>query len=342
MSIIDIKKLRKDFTQSKRKTGFLNYIRSLFHQEYETVHAVHEISFSIKPGEFVGFLGPNGAGKTTTLKMLSGILFPTSGDVTVLGHTPSKREPNFQRRFSLIMGQKNQMWWDLPVIESFLFNKEIYEIPDALFKEQKKLLCELLDIEDLLNKPVRKLSLGERMKCELATALLHKPEILFLDEPTIGLDVVSQKRIRDFLLEYNKVHGATIILTSHYMEDIRRLCERVIIIDHGKLIYDGSYNELTNRYADTKTIEVSFRQPIEESELKKLGKVIEYAHASARISVSRKDITGVTTKLLELPIEDISIQEESMEEIVREIFTKPNNQITNNSNNQTIAENNRT
>jgi len=299
-----------------------SYIKSLFHRDYDTVKAVHDISFEIKQGEFVGFVGPNGAGKTTTLKMLSGILFPTSGEVTVAGHVPWQREPQFQRKFSLVMGQKNQMWWDLPVIESFQFNKTIYEIPDATFKAQKEMLCELLDIGHLINNPVRKLSLGERMKCELATALLHKPEILFLDEPTIGLDVISQKRIRDFLAEYNKEQGATIILTSHYMEDIRRLCDRVMIIDHGKLIYDGTYDKLIEKYADTKMIEVGFHEGVSEADLKKVAHVISYNHASAKLSVQRKDITKATTELLKLPIEDISIQEESMEEIVREIFSK--------------------
>lgn len=300
----------------------LGTIKNLFHRKTYTVSAVKDISFEIQKGEFIGFVGPNGAGKTTTLKMLSGILHPTLGEVSVLGHVPQKREPEFQKQFSLVMGQKNQMWWDLPVIESFSFNKAVYEVPDEVYHSQKNMLVELLDIGGLLDIPVRKLSLGERMKCELATALLHKPHVLFLDEPTIGLDVVSQKNIRDFLTHYNKSEKATIILTSHYMEDIRRLCERVIIIDHGKLIYDGKYRDLIEKYADTKTIEMVFSEHVSKSALEGYGTVREHRDTLSRLVVPRDRVAEITTELLKhFPIDDISIHEESMEEIVSEIFT---------------------
>lgn len=325
MPIITVKNLTKSFEYEKRATGFVNTVKNLFHRKTYTLDAVKNIFFEIAQGEFIGFVGPNGAGKTTTLKMLSGILHPTSGEVSVLGHVPWKREPTFQKQFSLVMGQKNQLWWDLPAIESFEFNRAVYEIPTKVYEHQKNRLVELLNIEGVLETPVRKLSLGERMKCELAAALLHKPSVLFLDEPTIGLDVVSQKNIRDFLTHYNREEGATIILTSHYMEDIRRLCDRVIIIDHGVIIYDGAYRDLVERYADTKTIEMTFGEKIERRDLEKFGTLTEYREGFGKLIVARNRVTEVTTAVLkELPIDDISIHEESMEEIVREIFGAEN------------------
>lgn len=321
MKIIQVKNLRKTFEQDRRQPGVLGALKSLFHREKIEVEAVKEISFEIAEGEFVGFVGPNGAGKTTTLKMLSGILHPSKGEATVLGYIPWKRKPEFQRKFSLVMGQKNQMWWDLPVNESFEFNRAVYEIPAEIYKEQKEKLVDLLDIGPLLETQVRKLSLGERMKCELATALLHKPRVLFLDEPTIGLDVVSQKNIRDFLTEYNRAERATIILTSHYMEDIRRLCDRVMIIDHGKLIYDGDYRKLVQSHATTKTIEMVFSEKVDRWGLDRLGTLTDFRETSGRLTVARKRVTEVTTELLKkFPVEDISIHEESMEEVVRKIF----------------------
>lgn len=321
MKIIQVKNLRKTFEQDRRQPGVLGALKSLFHREKIEVEAVKEISFEIAEGEFVGFVGPNGAGKTTTLKMLSGILHPSKGEATVLGYIPWKRKPEFQRKFSLVMGQKNQMWWDLPVNESFEFNRAVYEIPAEIYKEQKEKLVDLLDIGPLLETQVRKLSLGERMKCELATALLHKPRVLFLDEPTIGLDVVSQKNIRDFLTEYNRAERATIILTSHYMEDIRRLCDRVMIIDHGKLIYDGDYRKLVQSHATTKTIEMVFSEKVDRGGLDRLGTLTDFRETSGRLTVARKRVTEVTTELLKkFPVEDISIHEESMEEVVRKIF----------------------
>lgn len=326
MTAIHVKNLKKIFYKSARSAGVWSAVKQLFHNEKIAIPAVDDISFNINEGEFVGFVGPNGAGKTTTLKMLSGILYPTEGKATVLGFMPWERRPEFQKKFSLVMGQKNQMWWDLPVMESFLFNKAVYEIPDHIYDEQKNKLVELLDIEHLLDAPVRKLSLGERMKCELATALLHKPAVLFLDEPTIGLDVVSQKNIREFLRGYNRAEKATIILTSHYMEDIRRLCDRVIIIDHGRLIYDGDYQKLVSQYAETKTIDIILGEVVAQQTLERFGILSEYRETSCKLTVPRDQIAEITSRLLkELPVDDISIHEESMEEIVSEIFENNRN-----------------
>lgn len=326
MNIIEVKHLRKIFYKNVRPAGVWSAVKHLFHTEKIAIPAVDDISFTIHEGEFVGFVGPNGAGKTTTLKMLSGILYPTEGKATVLGFMPWERRPEFQKKFSLVMGQKNQMWWDLPVIESFLFNKAVYEIPDDVYEKQKNTLVELLDIQKLLDAPVRKLSLGERMKCELATALLHKPAVLFLDEPTIGLDVISQKNIRDFLRQYNRAEKATIILTSHYMEDIRRLCDRVMIIDHGRLIYDGDYQKLVSQYADTKTIDITMSEVVVQKTLERFGILSEYRETSCKLTVPRDQIAEITSRLLkELPVDDISIHEESMEEIVSEIFENNRN-----------------
>ena len=320
-NIISVKNLSKSFNYYKKVPGLWGSVKGLFHREKLTKTAVDDISIEIHEGEFLGFVGPNGAGKTTTLKMLSGILYPTSGEISVLGYKPFKRQPEFQKQFSLVMGQKNQLWWDLPAIESFMLNKAIYEIPDKLFKKNLDELTELLDIQDILNVQVRKLSLGQRMKCELTAALLHSPKVIFLDEPTIGLDVVSQKNIRDFLLAYNKRSKATILLTSHYMEDIRRLCDRVVIIDHGKIIYDGNYKNLTNRYAESKRLELVLNRNVDPSEFKKYGEILSYRDHLVSLSIERKRSAHITAEILEkFPVEDLTIHEKDMEEIVGEIF----------------------
>ena len=238
-------------------------IKSLISRKYEKVKAVDEISFQIEEGELVGFIGPNGAGKTTTLKCLSGLLYPTSGEVSVLGFTPFQREHAYLKQIALVMGQKNQLWWDLPVYDTFLLNKEIYEISDQKFEEVVSRLSGLLDVEHLLKIQVRKLSLGERMKMELIASLIHSPKVLFLDEPTIGLDVIMQKNLREFIKEYNKKFGATIILTSHYMKDVEALCKRVIIINFGKILYDGLLSELIKKFAPYKLITVIFAQEVD-------------------------------------------------------------------------------
>lgn len=321
--IISIKNLTKKYEYYKKQPGIWGSIKSLFNREKLFIEAVKNVSFEIKEGEFVGFIGPNGAGKTTTLKMLSGILYPSSGEINVLGHQPFRREPVFQKQFALVMGQKNQLWWDLPAIESFLLNKAIYEIPDEKFQKNLDELVTLLDIKNILDIQVRKLSLGQRMKCELTAALLHGPKVLFLDEPTIGLDVISQKNIRDFLREYNRRTRATVLLTSHYMEDIRRLCDRVIIIDHGSIIYDGRYNNLQKKFASRKTLEIVFTEKIGMEKLRAFGEVTQYEEGRAHIAIPREETARITSQILEkLPIDDISIHERDIEEIISEIFTK--------------------
>lgn len=250
--IIRIDELKKTFRVPQKAPGLSGAIRGLFNRRFRDVPAVKGISFSVKEGELVGFLGPNGAGKTTTLKMLSGLLHPTSGRATVLGYTPWKRERAFQRQFTMVMGQRSQLWWDLPAWDSFLLNKEIYEIPAAQFNETVKELSELLEIQDLLEIPVKKLSLGQRMKAELACSLLHRPRVLLLDEPTIGLDVIMQKKVRDFILGYNQRWKATILLTSHNMDDVAELCSRILLINHGRLLFDGSLDQLQDRFGKGK------------------------------------------------------------------------------------------
>jgi ABC-2 type transport system ATP-binding protein len=239
MSAIVVSNLKKYYQVHKKDPGFAGSMKALFHREYFDAKAVDDVSFVIEPGEVVGFIGPNGAGKTTTLKCLSGLLYPTSGKVQVLGYTPSERKPEYLKQISLVMGQKNQLWWDLPARESFALNREIYEIDITSYNKIIGELSELLGVEDILDIQVRKLSLGQRMKCELISALIHTPKILFLDEPTIGLDIMMQENLRTFIKAYNKKHNATVILTSHYMKDVEELCKRVIMIDHGKLLYDG-------------------------------------------------------------------------------------------------------
>jgi ABC-2 type transport system ATP-binding protein len=253
--MIEASHLFKTFKVAHKEPGLAGAIKGLFKREYRDVRAVQDVSFLIKEGELVGFLGPNGAGKTTTLKMLSGLLHPTTGDAHVLGYVPWKRERPFQQQLTMVMGQRTQLWWDLPAWDSFLLNKEIYEIPKAQFEETVAELAKLLDIEHLLEVPVKKLSLGERMKAELACSLLHRPKVLLLDEPTIGLDVVMQKKVRDFILAYNRRWKATILLTSHNMDDVAELCSRVILINHGKLLFDGTLEEMKQRYEETSLTE---------------------------------------------------------------------------------------
>ena len=251
---IQLNALSKTYRVHEREAGTSASIRSLFKRTYKEVKAVEEVSFSVQPGEVVGFLGPNGAGKTTTLKMLAGLLHPTGGDATVLGRTPWRREPELLRNISLVMGNRNQLLWDIPAMDSFLVNQAIYAIPEKQFRETLDELITLLDLGDLIKKPVRGLSLGERMKCELAAALLHLPKVLFLDEPTLGVDVTMQGRIRGFVADHNAKHGATVLLTSHYMADVTALCKRVIVIHRGRLLYDGDLAALSDRIAPFKRI----------------------------------------------------------------------------------------
>ena len=321
MPIINIKNLSKTYDYYKKEPGLWNSIKGLFYRKKLFAKAVDKITLSINEGEIVGFLGPNGAGKTTTLKMLSGIIYPTSGSASVLGYQPWKRQAKFQKQFAIVMGMKNQLWWDLPAMETFLLNKEIYEVPQTEFDNNLKELVELLDIGDIINIPVRKLSLGQRMKCELVAALIHNPKVLFLDEPTIGLDVVSQNNIREFLKNINKKKKTTIILTSHYMEDVQALCERVVIINKGCLIYDGSLRELLDKHIDTKILEVTFNEKVSKSSLEKFGKIKEKTIKRVVLEVPKQNTKKVAIELLnKYPVDDILINEVAIEEVIRKVF----------------------
>lgn len=320
-TIISVTNLKKSFEYFKKEPGLMGSVKSMFFRKKLYANAVDDISFEIKRGEFVGFIGPNGAGKTTTLKILSGILHPTSGQIEIAGFNPWDREPAFQKKFALVMGQKNQLWWDLPPMESFTLFKEIYEIPKVKFEKNLSSLTELLDINDIMDVQVRKLSLGQRMKCELAGALLHEPEILFLDEPTIGLDVVSQTNIREFLKKYNEERGATIILTSHYMEDVKRLCKKILMINRGKIIYDGSLKKFTEEYSKDRVIEATFTSEVAEATLKAYGEIVKYKPLKVQILAPKERITKIMGSILrELPVENIAIHDKELEEIVKELF----------------------
>lgn len=323
MPTIEVKNLSKAYEYYKKQPGLWASVKGLFSREKLFTHAVNDISFSIQEGELIGFLGPNGAGKTTTLKILSGILYPSGGEVKVLGYTPWNRQKEYQKQFALVMGQKNQLWWDLPAMESFILNKEIYEVSDKDFKENLDELVTLLDIKDILDVQVRKLSLGQRMKCELVAALLHKPKVLFLDEPTIGLDVVAQKNIRDFIKKYNTQNKTTIILTSHYMEDIKELCQRVVIIDHGKIMYDGDLGDLIRKYAPYKLLNVTFNnQGVKREQVEAYGEIHDFDPFSVTLQVSREEVKNVASKVLtsNLPVDDIIIDEVEADDVIRKIF----------------------
>ena len=322
-TVVKVFNLKKYYQVHQKEPGLWGSVKSLFKRKYYDVKAVDNISFEIEEGELIGFIGPNGAGKTTTLKVLSGLLYPTSGEVRVLGFEPFKREAKFQKQFSLVMGQKNQLWWDLPPWESFILNKEIYEVPDAEFKKIVKELSEMLDIEDILKVQVRKLSLGQRMKCELVAALLHSPKVLFLDEPTIGLDVVAQKKMRDFIKEYNKEFNATIILTSHYMGDVKELCKRIIVIDKGVILYDGLLSNIVEKFAPHRVIKVDFEKEVEKQKLEKLGDLKEFDGLHALIHVPSGEAPKKTAKLLDrFPVQDLTIEEPPIEDIIRQVFQK--------------------
>src|SRR5256886_2384323 len=311
MSVIEVQGLTKSFRTYKKNPGLSGAIKGLFHREYEMTFAVKDVSFSIEEGELVGFLGPNGAGKTTTLKMLSGLLYPTSGAARVLGYVPWERKDGYRRQFALLLGQKNQLWWDLPARESLELNAKIYGIAKVGFERTVAEMTELLAVKDKLNVMVRELSLGERMKMELIASLLHQPKILFLDEPTIGLDVVSQKTVREFLREHNARQKTTILLTSHYMTDIQELCERVIIIDRGTIFFDGRLTEVLDRFADSKlvTIQCDGCANLAPDNLRKYGEVVEQNAGRIQLKVKRDRVIPVCKALLdEVPVTDIDIQ----------------------------------
>jgi len=321
--IISAQNLSRFYKVHKKKSGLANSIKSLFKREYKTVKAVENISFKIEKGELVGFIGPNGAGKTTTLKCLSGLLYPTGGKVEVLGYNPWNRKHQFLKNISLVMGQKNQLWWDLPPIETFILNKEIYELKDDEYDASLDELVDLLDVGDILGVQTRKLSLGQRMKCELIAALLHSPDVLFLDEPTIGLDIVAQKKIRDFVKTYNKKRQSTIILTSHYMGDVKELCDRVIMIDKGKIIYDGLLEEISNRLSDYKLIKVVFSENVDRSRLAKVGEIEMFNPPQVELKIKREVSNSACAQLLQsFPVEDLNIEEPPIETIIRRLFDK--------------------
>src|SRR5437773_11271704 len=325
MPAIAVSHLTKTFRTYKKQPGFRGAVKGLFRRQYEQTLAVNDVSFTIEPGELVGFLGPNGAGKTTTLKMLAGLLYPTSGSARVLDYVPWERHDGYRRQFALLLGQKNQLWWDLPARESLELNAKIYGIPDDVLERTVGEMTELLAVRDKLNVMVRELSLGERMKMELIASLLHQPKIMFLDEPTIGLDVVSQKTVREFLREHNARQKTTILLTSHYMTDIQELCERVIIIDRGTIFFDGRLNEVLDRFADFKLItrRCEGASNCSAEDLSKFGEVVEQNPGSIQIKVKRDRVIPVCKALLdELPVSDIDIQEVPIEEVIRRIFAR--------------------
>jgi viologen exporter family transport system ATP-binding protein len=302
--VVHVSDLTKVFRVAEREAGLRASLRSLVARKWREVRAVDAVSFDIEPGEVVGFLGPNGAGKTTTLKMLSGLLYPTSGEVTVLGHVPSKRERDYLRRMTLVMGNRNQLQWDLPALDSFELNRAIYRLNREDFLRTRDELIELLDIGDLVRKPVRQLSLGERMKVEVAGSLLHLPQVLYLDEPTIGLDVTMQKRIRSFIAEYNQRWNATVLLTSHYMADVEALCKRVIVIHHGKILFDGQLSALADGFSALKTIEAVLAD----------GERVT-------MQVPRDEISRATAQLLaERDVHDLTVEDPPIEDVIEQVF----------------------
>jgi len=319
-----VQNLSKTYQVPEREGGFGAAVQSFFKRKYKDVKAVQQVSFKISQGEIVGFLGPNGAGKTTTLKMLSGLLHPTAGSANVLGFTPWELKQDYLRSMTLVMGQRNRLSWDIPAADSFLLNQAIYRLPDDEYKRTYKELDELLELEPLVKKPVRNLSLGERMKCEIAAGLLHRPKVLFLDEPTIGLDITGQARIREFLREYNRRTGATILLTSHYMADVTALCERIIIIHHGNLKYDGGINDLSRRIAPFKLIGVLLAESNSHN-LSQYGTPVQNTEDAEKhyIQVKAEDVTQVTSRLLaDMPIHDITITDPPIEDVIERAFNE--------------------
>jgi ABC-2 type transport system ATP-binding protein len=320
--VIYVSELTKTFNVPEREAGLRASLRALVRRKTREVRAVDAVSFDIDGGEIVGFLGPNGAGKTTTLKMLSGLLYPTAGEATVLGHVPSKREREFLRRITLVMGNRNQLQWDLPALDSFELNRAIYRIRRSDFTPIRDELIELLDAGDLVRKPVRNLSLGERMKVEIVGSLLHRPQVLFLDEPTIGLDVTMQKRIRSFIADYNRRYGATVLLTSHYMADVVALCRRVIVIHHGRILFDGDLTRLGEQFAAYKTIAVDVLEG--DGDLARYGEIVERDGDRVTLRVPKSDTARVTAQLLaEQKVADLTVHDPPIEDVIELVFAEP-------------------
>jgi ABC-2 type transport system ATP-binding protein len=320
---VHIENLHKVYVVSQQESGVRAAVKGLVQRRKLEIPAVDGISFDLTPGEIVGFLGPNGAGKTTTLKMLSGLLHPSAGEVTVLGYVPWKREKAFLRQITLVMGQRNQLVWDIPALHSFELNRAIYGIPTEDYRGMLAELTELLELGPLLHKPVRNLSLGERMKCEIAAALLHRPSVVFLDEPTIGLDVTMQRRIRSFIAEYNRRFGATVLLTSHYMADVEALCRRVIIIHHGRLLFDGDLSLLVQKFTEHKTIIVQLGDC--QADLRSYGEVVSCADGRFTLRVPKAETAHVTERLLaDLPVIDLLVEDTPIEEVIERVFAQEN------------------
>ncbi|MEM7336007.1 MAG: ABC transporter ATP-binding protein [Chloroflexota bacterium] len=323
--IINVQKLQKVYTINEREAGVAAAVRSLFKRKTRDIVAVNQIDLQVGQGEIVGFLGPNGAGKTTTLKMLAGLLHPTSGSASVLGFSPWERQRPYLRQMTLVMGQRNQLVWDIPAADTFALHRVVYEIPDQTFKESLAELVELLDLKDLISKPVRNLSLGERMKCEIAGALLHRPKVLFLDEPTIGLDVTAQRKIREFVAEYNRRHEATIMLTSHYMADVEALCKRVVVIHHGNILFDGALSELVTRFSPYKIIDVEFAHQPEPSKLESVvdpvASTLTISESQLSLQVPKSETAVLTNQLLQhFEIQDLTIQDPPIDDVIDRVF----------------------
>ncbi|QDT98973.1 ABC transporter ATP-binding protein [Gimesia aquarii] len=323
MNAIVVKNLEKTYKVYQKNEGVFASIKGLWHRDHKTVHAVSDVSFTIEQGEMVAFLGPNGAGKTTTLKLLSGLIFPSAGTATVLGHIPWKRENEYRRRFSLVMGQKNQLWWDLPAQESFRLHKEIYRIDPQEYTRRIDELTSLLEVRHLIGQPVRELSLGERMRMELIAALLHRPDVLLLDEPTIGLDVVSQRRVQEFLKYYQIEQKTTVVLTSHYMKDVEALCKRAVIINQGSIKHDGPLSDILDRFSNHKIMDVQFDGDDMPRDFSQWGEVIENEAPRVKLKVPRNKIPEILSSLLsKYRILDVGVQERPLEEVIAEVFTE--------------------
>jgi ABC-2 type transport system ATP-binding protein len=321
MPIITCKGLTKTYRVFQKGDGFVGAVKGLFRRTYKEVHAVEDVTFAIEPGEMVAFLGPNGAGKTTTLKMLSGLIFPTRGRAHVLGYVPWDREDPFRRRFALVMGQKNQLWWDLPAADSFQLHREIYSIPSDDFTRNVAELAEMFQVKEITRQPVRELSLGERMKMELIAALLHRPELLLLDEPTIGLDVVAQVTIQRCLREYNSSRGVTMLLTSHYMRDVEALCSRILIISHGRLIYDGGLAGITEQFGRTKLVRLQFVDDAAPADLERYGVVLRREGPSADLEVERARVAEVLAAIIDRhKLVDMSVQDPPLDQVIAHVF----------------------
>jgi ABC-2 type transport system ATP-binding protein len=321
MSIIQIDQLTKSYRVYQKKEGLLESVRGLFHRDYKTIEAVRGSSLRVEPGEFVAFLGPNGAGKTTTLKLLSGVIYPTSGTASVMGFVPWKRDMEYRRRFALVMGQKNQLWWDLPAQESFRLHQQIYAIDRTSFDANLSELTSLLDVQKLLGRPVRELSLGERMKMELIAALLHSPDVLFLDEPTIGLDVIAQRNIQQFLKHYQEERQITILLTSHYMKDVSALCQRVVVIAQGGLQYDGSLSGIIDSFSGSKVIQLQLGIEQAASGLERFGEILKTDMPRVSIRVPRVNVSRVLAEILNTyTVDDVAVEDPPLEEVIASLF----------------------